>query len=321
MICDDLPVGPDARLREVVSAVLLSTGLAAVPGAVAVRAPDGTHAVCACGPPEIDGPVTGATVMYGASLAKQVVGVLVSLAVEAGELNCDQPLSRFLPEFPPWADQVRVRHLLHHTSGLPGAVASLESSPTWDNALVTTQLERTDHLSAAPGTSYAYSNAGYICLAEIIGRVAGEPVTHLAAAALFTPLGMTSTVLGQRHGSARTGHQEPPTSVGDGGLWTTAEDLLRWNDGMNSRSLGPPVHDRAETPGTLDDGTPLDYAWGVRATRRGDRPTMTHGGSWPTWTAQTVRQPEQGISVAVVSAGDDAELVSRTVLLVADSLT
>ena len=122
---EDLPVGPDARLTEAVSAVMVSTGIAAVPSAVAMRAPDGTHAVCLCGPPEIDGPVTGATVMYGASLAKQVVGILVSLAVQAGELDLDQPLRQFLPWFPPWANQVRVRHLLHHTSGLPAAVASL----------------------------------------------------------------------------------------------------------------------------------------------------------------------------------------------------
>ena len=314
-------MGPDARLTEAVSAVMVSTGIAARPGAVAVRAPDGTHAVCLCGPPEIDGPVTGATVMYGASLAKQVVGILVSLAVEAGELDLGQPLRQFFPWFPPWANQVRVRHLLHHTSGLPAAVASLAFSTTWDNPLVMAQLQRTNHLSTPPGTSYAYSNAGYICLAEILGQVTGGPITDLAATALFKPLGMTRTVLGQRPGSARTGHQEPPTSVGDGGLWTTAEDLLRWGDSMNRRSLGPTVHDRAETPGALDDGTPLDYAWGVRVTRRGDRLTITHGGSWPTWTAQTVRQPEQGISVAVLSAGDDAEQVSTTALLIADTLT
>lgn len=310
----------DAALPGRVSTILRSTGFAEVPAVVAVRGSDGTRLIDGWEAGGIHGDVTGTSVMYGASLAKQIVGVLAAALVDAGELDTAAPLRRFAPDLPGWADGVRVRHLLHHTSGLPGAVASLSTSTTWDNAGVMAALRRSDRLDNPPGTVFAYSNAGYICLAEVIGIVASEPLGEVANELLFAPLGMTRTEFGPMPASAHPGHQEPPRSVGDGGLWTTAEDLLRWNDAMNERYLGDAIHERAETPGSLDDGTPLDYAWGVRIFRRGDQTTIAHGGHWPSWTAETVRQPRRGVSVAILSCSNDSERVSEVAVLVADRL-
>jgi hypothetical protein len=69
-----------------------------------------------------------------------------------------------------------------------------------------------------------------------------------------------------------------PLSVGDGGLWTSVLDLLRWNDALRADTLG--VADTLHTTGALDDRTPLDYAWGVRVYHVGSNRDESHGGSW-----------------------------------------
>ena len=276
---------PWESLAADVRQIVRSYRLDAAAGALAARAADGTSVLLALDEQDVDGFVTTGTLMYAASIAKQVIGLLLSQQIQAGALDEGQTLSEYVGDLPDWAGQIRVRHLIHHTSGLPPTRSPAEAA---DNQKVLAFLRGCQGLTTQPGTTYAYSNVGYICLAEILTRLSGRTVEHLAHSTLFTPLGMTSTTLGPTIPITRSGHAPPPVTVGDGGLWTTAEDLLRWNDAMNSHVFGRAVHERAETTGTLDDGTPLDYAWGVRVIDHRGRRTLSHGGSWPTWSAKTV---------------------------------
>ena len=278
-----------------------------LPGRSLARAADGTSVLLAFGEPEVDGSVTTGTQMYAASIAKQVIGLLLSQQVQVGALDEGHTLGAYVEDLPDWAGQIKVRHLIHHTSGLPTTKSSTDAT---DNRKVLAFLRSCQELIDQPGTTYAYSNIGYICLAEILNRLTGLTVEHLAHSTLFTPLGMTSTTLGARLPITLSGHAQPPATVGDGGLWTTAEDLLHWNDAMNAHAFGDAVHARIETPGTLDDGTPLDYAWGVRVINHRGRRTLSHGGSWPTWSAKTIRQPDHGVSVAILTASEDAQAVT-----------
>ena len=305
-----------AALAQVVAGIVQSRGLDRSPTALAARAASGEAITLAFGEPEPDGPVTETTVMYAASIAKQVIGLLLSQQVTAGVLDPERPLSSYVEDLPGWAGQVRVRHLVHHTSGLP---PTGHLDPGADNDAVLAFLRRSEGPVTQPGARYAYRNVGYLCLAEILTRVSGQPVEQLAQASLFKPLGMQSTTL-TRFGVTRAGHAPRPTTVGDGGLWTSAEDLLRWNDAMNTAAFGGEVHERAETPGTLDNGTPLDYAWGVRVIDHHGRRTLSHGGSWPTWSAKTIRQPDQGTSIGILTASEDAQAVTSAALSAVTSL-
>ena len=304
-------------MHETVSGILRSNQLDRSPGALTARASDGAGIVVGLRRPRRRGPVTSSTVMYAASLAKQVIGLLLlSQHVESGDVDPEQALSHYVDGLPAWADDVRVRHLVHHTAGLPPVQ---DLSLTSGNQGVLRSLADSPGPTTRPGATYAYSNVGYVCLAEVLTRVSGQPLESLARTSLFGPLGMDATTLA-RSGPIRTGHAQPPATIGDGGLWTTAEDLLRWNDAMNSERFGRAVHARCETPGTLDDGTPLDYAWGVRVIEHRGRRTLSHGGSWPTWSAKAVRQPDQQTSVAILSASDDADAVTNSALAVIEEL-
>ena len=166
-------------------------------------------------------------------------------------------------------------------------------------------------LASPPGVAYAYSGAGYICLAVAVERAAAEPLPAFAESRVFAPLAMSSThywpgPAPAPPGAAPLAAPHPaPLSLGDGGVWSTANDLLRWGQALNADELG--VCQLMETPGRLDDGTPLDYAWGVGVRwSRGYR-VYRHGGGWPSLRALLARVPDLDSSLVIVALADDSE--------------
>ena len=267
-------------------------------------------------------PLGPASVVYAASLAKQVTATCAALLVREGRLDLEDPLARWLPELPAWAADVRLRQLPSHTSGLP-EVATFEeldeAGLDRTTAVVLDALVRAGGLASAPGTEHRYSNVGYVCLTVVLQRVTGRALADLAQERLFSPLGMASTGFwsgpaAHPPGAAPLDPAFPaPLSVGDGGLWSSAVDLLRWDLALDRDTLG--VSALVQTPGHLDDGTPLDYAWGVGVREHRGRRVHRHGGRWAGLCAQLVRLDGQG-GLVVLALDDDED---RTTAL-ADAL-
>ncbi|MGH7608150.1 MAG: serine hydrolase domain-containing protein, partial [Gemmatimonadales bacterium] len=139
-------------------------------------------------------PVTAETVYDLASLTK-VVGLTTAcmLLVEAGRLDLDAPVQRYVPRFQgPGKDAVTIRHLLTHSSGLP-AWRPLYTEATTRAAAFT--LADTTPLAAgvAPGSAVVYSDLGAIVLTQAVEAITGERLDAFLARRLFAPLGMTST--------------------------------------------------------------------------------------------------------------------------------
>lgn len=262
-------------------------------------------------------PVTADSPLYAASVTKQIVAALAAQAVLAGALDVEASVRAFLPALPAWTNAVRVRHLVHHTSGLPATgrvlmALGLDHDSQLDNDLVLDGLGRLHDPDGAPGRSFVYSNIGYVVLAEIVRRVSGLDLAELGYRRLFGPLAMVRTHLGGVADVILPDRPTPPRTVGDGGLWISAADLLRWLDALNSERLGRDLTRLVQTPGRLDDGTPLTYARGMTAQPGPDGTTYTHGGNCPGWTAKTVRNPTTGTAVALLTCDDDAQTVSDT---------
>jgi len=259
-------------------------------------------------------PLTGDTIVYTASLAKQVTAACAALLVRQGRLDVESPVTRWLPELPAYAAPVRLRHLIAHTSGLPDVPgfddlhrAGLDRT----TARVVDALRSEDRLVSAPGTEHRYSNAGYVCLAVVVERAADRALPDLAAEDVFTPLGMGrsrfwSGPAAHPAGAAPLDPAYPaPLSLGDGGLWSSATDLLRWNLALDRDELG--VSALLQSPGHLDDGTLLDYAWGVGVREQAGRRIYRHGGRWAGLSAQLVRIAATGSSLVVLALDDDEE--------------
>lgn len=259
------------------------------------------------------GPVTPYSLWYAASVTKQLTAALVAMTIEAGLLAYDAPVGAALADLPGWMAPVRIRHLLHHTSGLPELTTPAD--PELDNARVLQRLRELPGLLRPPGRTFGYCNTGYVLLACVVEVCLGEPFRALVGSRIFAPLGLTASRLGGAPPVDLPGEPAPPLTQGDGGWWTSAAELSAWLVALNRSWLGsgpltPELVARLETPGRLDDWTPLDYAWGMRASVRAGRRTLTHGGSWSGWLAKTVRQPDQGIAVNVLSASTDESCVS-----------
>ncbi len=301
---------------RILRALVDASPLAAWPFAVAVRAADGSTAE-ACGDCLVEDVEVGVdTVMYAASIAKQVIGILAAQQAVDGSIDTNHSVSRYIDGLPPWGSRVRLRHLIHHTSGV---VMDESANAVRGNDEVLSRLRGASMLLTEPGSNFRYSNVGYVCLAEVLSCAGGQPVESLARD-LFASLLMNTARLGGPMPGDLPGQQPPPATVGDGGLWLSTRDLRRWNDAMNDRALGDAAHALAEQPGELDDGTPLDYAWGIRIFEHQGRRTVSHGGSWPTWSAKAIRQPDAGVSVAILTTCEDAQILTAIALDLVDAL-
>ncbi|WP_431906687.1 serine hydrolase domain-containing protein [Nonomuraea jabiensis] len=264
--------------------------------------------------------LSATTPIYAASLSKQITAACVALLVQQGALDLESALSRWLPHLPPWADDIRIRQLLHHTAALP-ADRDIDTRMAGDadrtSEGVIQALTRSPALRGRPGGDYAYSNAGYVCLAAAAARAAGQPIPDFARDRLFAPLSMNDTFFWAGPapappGAAPLAPEHPaPLSLGDGGVWTTTRDLLRWSQSLNADALG--VSALMHTPGRLDDGTPIDYAWGIGVRSHAGHRVYRHGGGWPGLRAMQARLPDLGWSIVFVAIADDSE--RRTVLL------
>ncbi|MBF8193909.1 beta-lactamase family protein [Nonomuraea sp. K274] len=259
-------------------------------------------------------PLGATTVAYAASLSKQMTAACAAQLVRQSELDLESALSRWLPRLPAWADTVRIRHLVHHTAALPpdaaiDALMAGDADRTTEGVI--RALARFPALERRPGTGHVYSNAGYVCLAAVVERVAGEPLPHFARRRLFAPLAMADTCYWPGPGPAPAGAasltpaRPAPLSLGDGGVWSSAGDLLRWSQALNTDELG--VSALMQTPGRLDDGTPVDYAWGIGVRSHAGHRVYRHGGGWPGLRALQARVPALDLSIVLIALADDTE--------------
>lgn len=260
-------------------------------------------------------PVTSTDRFYAASLAKQVTGAALALLVRDGRIDPDLPVATYVGGLPPWSAIATPRHLAHHTAGLPPAGELEARAPgDWTEAFALSALAELRELPSPPGTAYTYSNLGYVLLARIVAEVSGMPFARFAATRLFEPLGIDGIGFPAAHAAQP---QLPllgprlPLTHGDGGLWSTAGAFASWLHHQNVDTLG--IAALVTAPGRLDDGTPVDYGWGLGLRRHRDQLLLIHGGEWSGAQAKAVRSPALGVAVVGLAAGARSELVNQLV--------
>jgi CubicO group peptidase (beta-lactamase class C family) len=269
---------------------------------------------------EHDVPITPATVFYVGSLSKQFTAMAAALAMQEGRLSLDDPIVRYLPELPAYASRITVRHLIHHTSGLRDyntllSIAGRRGDEAFDNATVLRITARQKALNFEPGAEYLYSNTGYTLLATIVERATNTPFADYAAKKIFEPLGMAVThfhvdesrvVKGRAFAFFRRGEGfalDTPSNerAGAGGVFTNVRDLLRWDENFYSARVGGrSLIDQLQTPGKLNDGHTLSYAWGLQVGKYRGLRVVEHSGSLGGYRAHLMRFPDQHFSLAAL---------------------
>ncbi len=260
------------------------------------------------------------------SVSKQFTAACVALLVKEGKINVDDDVRKYLPEMRSYEKLITVRHLLHHTSGLRDYNALLEFAgfrPESDCPTVEESREiifRQKRLNHRPGEAFSYTNSGYFLLGQIVERVSGKSLNAFAQERIFKTLGMSRTLYQEDHTqiiSNRAVGYDPVEGggfkidmsnwdeTGDGNVYTSVEDLFLWDQAFYSNALGRDVMDMIQTPGMLDNGTKIDYAWGLRVSTYRGLKTVEHGGAWAGFRAEILRFPDRGFSVIALSNRSD----------------
>ncbi len=264
-------------------------------------------------------PITPQTVFDVASITKQFnAAILTTLALD-GKLSLDDDVREWLPELPDYEAPITLQQMIYHTSGLRDylnlfPLAGRDDYTPISHPQILAMMSRQRALIFPPGERYDYSNTAYMLLAQVIERVSGQSFGDIARKRIFEPLGMEGSRLYENREAIIPGraigydrHNDSDFTVvhnynfdvaGDGQLYSTVEDLLRWDSYLHGAEK-PAIHPLMLKEGRLNDGEATGYAQGIElGTYRGLR-TVGHSGSSWGFRSYLVRFVEPGISIAI----------------------
>ena len=271
-------------------------------------------------------PVSTQTIFDVASDAKQFTAACIFLLEKEGKLNLDDPIQKFLPDFPVYAEApITIRHLIHHTSGLRSYLSTLHSKnlywgDSFDNSDALNILSRHKGLNFPTGTRFYYSNSNYALLASIVEKVSGVSLGTYAKEKIFTPLGMTNTFFKEERDTVvkniATGyeltdgifkklHYHNAHVVGDGGLHTSLEDFVLWSNNFKFGTVGgDQLINSMMNSGRLTNGDSIAYAGGlynVRYHNMAEFPAIGHSGSWAGFRSLFYKFLNQDLAFIILS--------------------
>jgi len=298
-----------------------------------------------------------------ASFTKQFTAMAIMLLVRDGKLRYDETLTEIFPGFPAYGRSISVRNLLNHTSGLPDyedLMDTLEKAkgPRWtpvnqiQDDEVLELLEKENIGKFAPGTSWSYSNSGYVVLGAMVAKLSGKTYGDFLRERIFAPLKMDRTVVFQRgknevqnrafgHSKDDTALKETDQSstsatLGDGGIYSSLEDLAKWDEALRNHTLlGEKEFQPALIPVRLNEGSephwppeanddnlhpgkPVAYGFGWFLDPYQGRRRMWHTGSTMGFRTVIERFTDgQGLTVVILCNRTDLE-PEKLALQVAD---
>jgi CubicO group peptidase (beta-lactamase class C family) len=256
-----------------------------------------------------------------ASLSKAFTAMAIMILAEKRLLSLDDKLPRFFPNFPHYGNEITVRQLLTHTSGLfdyedlisAGTTAQLRDRDVLEI------LQRQERSKFQPGVEFSYSNGGYALLALIVESVSGTAFEQFLQSNIFTPLGMNNTFAylpGQQkspqtalgYSANGSGFEETDQSLtsavlGDGGVYSSVIDLFKWDQALYTEKLvSQSMSRQAFTAHSItSDMRDSGYGFGWYVARRNGEEHIWHYGSTCGFSSSFHRLPKRNWSGMVLS--------------------
>jgi CubicO group peptidase (beta-lactamase class C family) len=248
------------------------------------------------------------------SITKQFTAASILLLEERGKLTLDDPIKKYLPDAPKEWDRITIFNLMTHTSGIPNFTSlpdykslKLDEMPV-AKTIVTV---RDKPLEFVPGEKMSYSNSGYLVLGHVIETVTGGSYEKFVTDNIFTPLGMkdsgydsNKTIIVRRAagympsptGPVNAGFVHMSIPHAAGALYSTTEDLLRWEQGLFGGKVVSPASLAKMTTPFKDD-----YALGVVVRTASGRKVVQHGGGIDGFNTFLAYYPDDKLTVAVLA--------------------
>lgn len=271
---------------------------------------------------ETNSPYTTQTVTEAGSISKQFTAATILLLEQQGKLSLEDDVRKYLPELPKYGAVIRLKHLLHHTSGIRewsmlSAVAGWpRTTKAYRNEDVLQIICRQEKLNNVPGSEFIYSNSNYVLLAIVAERVSGMSLSSFTHKYIFEPAAMTHTswrdsykkvVSGRGIAYAKTGDtyeiNMPNESVyGPGSLLTTTEDLVKWNEFYLNGKLGKPgLLGKQLATEKLPGKAETDYAAGLYIDQLRGHQLIYHDGQTAGYVGILESFPDLNLSIAWLS--------------------
>tara|TARA_Y100001934_G_scaffold232288_1_gene280985 strand:+ start:151 stop:1731 length:1581 start_codon:yes stop_codon:yes gene_type:complete len=265
------------------------------------------------------------TVFRTASVGKQFTAAAIAILAREGTISLDDPVRKWIPELPRYSVEPTIRQVVHHTSGIRDyltlmSLRGLREDDYYTPDEVRAAIARQRELNFTPGSDYLYSNSGYFLLGEIILEATGMTLREYAHDRIFRPLEMANSHFHDDHThiveNRATGYAPAGDSyrvsvttlemVGDGGVFTSVEDLALWVDALNKDRVALGLNAVLESTVPLTDGTANSYSFGQGIGEyRGVR-TVSHGGSFVGYRTQITRFPSEDMAIVVLCNRADA---------------
>lgn len=295
-------------------------------------------------------PLNENSVFEIASVTKQFTAMAIMILHEKGKLNLNDNLSKFIPELS-FYKGITIKHLLNHTSGLPDYMELFEK--VFDSSKIATNKDVISIFAQlqpkvlfAPNSKQEYCNTGYALLASIIERASGENYPDFLQKAIFKPLEMTNSFVYKRRLAPKKidnyafGYVYDESSkkyvlpddvketkfvimldgvVGDGGVNSTINDLLKWDRALYSNKLlSKKGVDEMFTMTTLNDSTKIKYGYGWEIDNHKEFGKIVyHGGGWPGYATFFARHISDDKTIIILQNHDKITLpvnLLRTIL-------
>jgi CubicO group peptidase (beta-lactamase class C family) len=257
-----------------------------------------------------------------ASVSKSFAAMSVLMLKEKGVLDLTDPVKKHIPEFP--FENVTIRHLLQHTSGLPNYMYFIDQYWRPDSTITNQQvlqllIDKNAQLTFTPGQRHIYSNTGYAMLALLVERVSGMPYYKFLHKNIFEPLEMDHTFAWNRTeidsnkniavGFHRYGWKFRKIApdvldqvVGDKSIYSTVDDLFKYDQALYKGILiSDSLLNDAFTMAVVRNNRPVKYGYGWRLKEVEGKKVIYHNGLWNGFTASLTRYVEDNITIIVTS--------------------
>jgi CubicO group peptidase (beta-lactamase class C family) len=271
---------------------------------------------------ELDVPMKEEMVFNVGSITKQFTAVAVLQLAEQGKLSLQDEVTKYLPDYTAGGRKITVENLLTHTAGIPASEPEAMTSLQGRKDIVGLQeiivTFKNRPLDFAPGTKWGYSNNGYMLLGAIIEKVSGVSYPAYLEKNIFKPAGMTRTLFGDDQLLVRNRaasyvysraeskflnaiNDKVETAYSAGAIQSTAEDLFKWNQALNSHALIKKESlERARAEYKLPDGRGTHYGYGWFVGNMQGSPLVEHGGNMGGFMSHAIYLPREDVFVVVL---------------------
>src|SRR5580693_9016510 len=247
------------------------------------------------------------------SVTKQFTAASILLLQERGKLKVEDPVKKYMPDAPAAWDKITIFHVLTHTSGIPSFTGFADYKQTEPFETTPEKLVarfRDKPLEFAPGEKWNYSNSGYVLLGYLVEKISGQSYATFVQENIFTPLDMkdsgydsNSKIIPHR-ASGYTPSKDCPVNAGfihmsipfsAGSLYSTTEDLLKWERGLfGGKVLQAASLQKMTTP------FKHDYAFGLGVHTTAGHKVIEHNGGIEGFNTDLAYYPDDQLTVVVL---------------------